>query len=293
METPLTIIIPAYNEEESLTAFLPNVIDFCKQNKFELIVVNDGSTDNTPAILRKLASTENFITIINHKVNKGYGGAIKSGIYASTTKYVITIDADGQHNTSDILKLYNKLLETDADMVIGCRKGYKLRDFYRHLGKFIIRNFAKLVMSVPIYDLNSGMKLYRSDLAKIYNNLCPDTMAFSDFIALVFINQKHLVLEEPITVRPRIKGKSTISMNTAFNTILAVIHILLLFNPLRVFIPIAFVCILFGISWGLPFLLMGRGVSGGAIITIISGLLFFLLGLIAEQISMFRKERLK
>jgi glycosyltransferase involved in cell wall biosynthesis len=293
MENMLTVIIPAYNEELSIKSFLPEVIGFCKQNNFELIIVDDGSKDKTLELLKELSNSVDFVKIIHHKVNKGYGGAIKSGIKSATTKYLVTIDADGQHYLEDILTLIDKMKESDADMVIGSRKGQKIKNYYRYIGKSIIRNIAKLTMTVPIYDINSGMKLYDTSLAKKYISLCPDDMAYSDFIALVFINQKHLVVEEPIRIRERKEGKSTISLGTAYSTILAIIHILLLFNPMRFFLPIAFICILFGIGWGLPFLIMGRGVSNGAIITIISGLLFIFLGLIADQISMFRKERLK
>jgi len=293
MENLLTVIVPAYNEEQSITVFLPEVIAFCEQHNFKLIVVDDGSKDKTLVRVKELTGGKSYIEIIHHKINKGYGGAIKSGIKGATTQYLITIDADGQHCTEDMLKLLAKMKESDADMVIGSRKGQKIRNYYRFIGKSIIRNFARLVMTVPIYDINSGMKLYDASLAKKYISLCPDDMSFSDFISLVFINQKHLVVEVPIQIRDRITGKSTISMNTAFNTLLAIMHILLLFNPMKIFLPIAFISIMFGIGWGLPFLLMGRGVSNGAIITIISGLLFFFLGLIADQLSMFRKERLK
>ncbi|MFA6923452.1 MAG: glycosyltransferase family 2 protein [Bacteroidales bacterium] len=293
MENTLTIIMPAYNEEESLKSFIPEVIDNCKKNSYKLIIVNDGSKDNTKEILKGFSDKEDFIKIINHKVNKGYGGAIKSGILNATTDYVVTIDADGQHNPSDIPNLFSKLKESDADMIVGSRIEEKINNYYRHVGKSIIRKFAKLVMTVPIRDINSGMKLYNTELAKKYIPLSPDTMAFSDIIALMFLNQKHLVLEEPVQIRAREKGKSTISTNTAFNTILAILSVLVLFNPMRVFLPIAFINIVFGILWGLPFLIMGRGVSNGAIITIISGILFFFLGLIADQLSMLRKERLK
>lgn len=293
MENLLTLIVPAYNEEQSILAFLPEVIVFCEQQHFNLIVVDDGSKDKTLAEIKELAGDKNFIEIIHHKVNRGYGSAIKSGIKNVTTPYLVTIDSDGQHCTEDILKLVEKMKESDADMVIGSRKGQKIRNYYRFIGKSIIRNFARLVMTVPIYDINSGMKLYDAALAKKYISLCPDDMTYSDFISLVFLNQKHLVVEVSIQIRERVGGESTISMNTAFSTLLAIMHILLLFNPMKIFLPLAFLSILFGIGWGLPFLLMGRGVSNGAIITIVSGLLFFALGLIADQLSMFRKERLK
>ncbi|HOH83029.1 MAG TPA: glycosyltransferase family 2 protein [Bacteroidales bacterium] len=293
MEKQLTIIIPAYNEESSLRSFLPEVIAFCRQQGFQLIVVDDGSVDKTYETLKDLTFGNDFVEIIHHKVNRGYGGAIKTGIQNTTTPYLITIDADGQHYLEDVLKLLDKTKETEADMVIGSRKGQKIHNYYRHFGKSIIRSFAKMTMTVPIYDINSGMKLCDTALAQKYIPLCPDDMAYSDFIALIFINQKHLVIEEPIRIRERREGKSKISLGTAYSTILAIIHILLLFNPMRFFLPIALLCIIFGIAWGLPFLLMGRGVSNGAIISILSGLILVFLGLIADQISMFRKERLK
>ena len=141
MENTLTVIIPAYNEEESIKLFFPEVIEFCKKNSFKLIVTNDGSKDKSKQVLDDLAKSENFIKIINHKVNKGYGGSIKSGILAADTKYIVTIDADGQHNPESILEIFSKFIEADADMIIGCRHEDKISNYYRHIGKTIIRKF--------------------------------------------------------------------------------------------------------------------------------------------------------
>jgi hypothetical protein len=118
-------------------------------------------------------------------------------------------------------------------------------------------------------------------------------MAFSDIIALIFINQKNLVKEIPITIQARKEGKSTISLITAFNTVEEILNIALLFNPSRIFYPISIVCVIFGILWGIPFLIMGRGVSTGAMLAIITGLLFFAIGLIAQQLSAIRKDALE
>lgn len=289
----LTIIIPAYNEEKSILAYLPEVIAFCKQNKFELIIVNDGSKDKTLEVLKELSDTENFIKIIHHKVNKGYGGAIKSGIQNATTKYVVTIDADGQHLLEDVKNLYNEIIEKDAEMIVGSRKGQKTKSLYRKIGKSIIRGIAKWLVPLNIYDLNSGMKIYDTSLAKKYISLCPDSMAYSDIIVLTFISQKHLVLEIPINLKPRTLGKSTISYRTAFDTIIEIMNIVVLFNPMRIFLPISILSFLAGLIWGIPLALQGRGISSGAFLAIITGIIFFLLGLIAEQLSMLRKERLR
>jgi hypothetical protein len=118
-------------------------------------------------------------------------------------------------------------------------------------------------------------------------------MAFSDVITLVFLNERNLVMEHPISVSPRRVGQSTINTFTAFETVMQVLNISLMFNPLRVFLPISTVCILAGLGWGIPIILLGRGVSVGAMLAIVTGLLFFVLGLLASQLSAIRMERLR
>jgi len=148
-------------------------------------------------------------------------------------------------------------------------------------------------MPLPITDLNSGFKFYRTEFAKRYMTVCPDSMAFSDVITLVFLSEHNLVLEHPIQVLPRKTGQSMISTFTAFETMIQVLNIALMFNPLKLFLPISALCILAGFVWGIPIVLLGRGVSVGAMLAIVSGLLFFVLGLIASQLSAIRMERLR
>ena len=284
----LTIAIPAYNEELSLTSFLPELLDYCRAKGCRLIVVNDGSKDNTRELLKQYEDLP-FFTAIHHKVNRGYGGAIKTCINATQTPFVVTMDADGQHRLEDVTALYDVLVQRDADMVVGGRKRHK-ESLYRKTGKWLIRFFANRLMPIPIHDLNSGMKIYRTELFRQYLQLCPDTMALSDIITLVFINHRHLVLEHPITVVPRTAGKSTISMKTAFDTVLEILHIVIMFNPMRVFLPPALFFFLFSAIWGTPILLRGEGVSVGTELLFITGLICFFLGLIAEQLALIRKS---
>ena len=147
-------------------------------------------------------------------------------------------------------------------------------------------------MPLPINDLNSGFKLYRTEPAQRYSVICPNSMAFSDVITLTFISQKDLVLEYPITILERKKGKSTIRLSTSLDTVNEIINITLMFNPLRVFLPISFTCILVGIGWGIPFVMLGHGVSVGSMLAIVIGLLFFALGLIASQLAAIRMSLL-
>jgi glycosyltransferase involved in cell wall biosynthesis len=285
----LSIIIPAYNEEESLKVFLPEVISFCKEKGYKLIVTNDGSGDGTRELLDSFAAEDCF-TVIHHKVNRGYGGAIKSAVRAATTDCIATIDADGQHVLEDVARLHESLAARDADMIVGNRDASR-QSAYRRLGKNLIRIFARLVMPLHIKDINSGMKIYNTALAKKYLRFCPDTMAYSDTMTLVFIAHKHLVAEEPITQRPRTGGTSTISSRTAFNTVMEILNILVLFHPMRVFLPLSVVFTVGGVAWNVPIFLRGEGVSVGAMLLIVSGLIFFLLGLITEMLANMRRDR--
>jgi glycosyltransferase involved in cell wall biosynthesis len=284
----LSVIIPAFNEEKSLERFLPEVVAHCQHMGYQLIVVNDGSTDRTAAMLED-AATGKELLVLHHKVNRGYGAAIKTGVEAAQTNLVITIDADGQHRLEDIDRLYRKCLSADADMINGSRRGQAGDGAYRSVGKSVIRSFGKLLMPLHVYDINSGMKIYRTDLARRYLPLCPDSMPYSDIITLTFVHNRHRVLEEPIRTRRRITGASAVSTGTAFETILEILHILVLFNPMRIFLPAAAVCLLAGFIWGIPIVAAGRGVSIGAMLAIVTGLIFFFLGLIAEQLSWIRK----
>ena len=286
----LSIIIPAFNELENLKVTLPPLIDHCRENNWHIILVDDGSGDETKKYLRTLES-EPVFTAQYHKLNKGYGAAIKTGIKTCETEFLITFDADGQHFLEDIENLASALLKHDADMVVGSRKGLKSASITRAVGKSIIRLIARIMMTVPIHDINSGMKIYRTDLAKKYLYLTTDTMSFSDVITLIFINNRHLVIEQPIKIRNRDVGQSTIGFQTAFQTVMEIINIVILFNPMKIFLPLSIISFLITLSWGIPLALQGRGVSIGTLLGIMATLLFFLLGLITEQLSLIRRNQ--
>lgn len=288
-EKDLTVVIPAYNEEKSLSDFLPRVIDYCTRRDWKVIVVDDGSTDGTQTIAESLEQSGQ-VKVIHHKVNRGYGGAIKTGIGAVDTRYVVTIDADGQHYLDDIEFLFAELRASDADMIVGSREGLKAASMYRDVGKRLIRFVANLLLDVQIHDLNSGMKVYDTKLAQKYLKLCPDSMAFSEVIALIFISRRHLIEERPIRIRERIAGVSTINTRTAFETMIEIINLVILFNPMRIFLPISIASLVLGLGWGIPIVIRGGGVSVGAMLAIVNGILFFFLALLAEQISLIRRD---
>jgi glycosyltransferase involved in cell wall biosynthesis len=283
----LSVVVPIYNEAASLPGLLTELVPYCRDRKWKLILVNDGSNDDTPAILKDYEKYLD-IKIIHHKVNRGYGGALKTGILNADTQYVVTIDADSQHELSDMNVLLQFALEKDADLVVGNRGKQGTTGLYRNIGKWMIRKFAALLMPVHISDLNSGFKLYNTKLVQRCLSLCPDSMAFSDVITLIFIKKRHLVLECPITIKKRARGQSTITTFTAIQTVMEIINIAMMFNPLRLFLSLSVLCIGFGLAWGIPIMLRARGVSVGAMLAIVTGLLFFFIGLIAEQLSAMR-----
>jgi glycosyltransferase involved in cell wall biosynthesis len=288
----LTIVSPCYNEAGNLKALLPGWLGFCRAHSFRLILVDDGSTDDTPAFLRSLPSRQK-LRVVRHKINRGYGAAIKSGIREVLTPYAATMDADGQHDPREILNLLTGLRSGEADMVIGRRKYGAPRFFFRSLGKGFIRLLVRYLFSRKFSDLNSGMKAFRSDLAKKYIGICPDSMAFSEIFALVFVNHGHLVEEQAVAVGKRRCGSSTIRLRTAFQTVWKIVIIATLFKPAKIFLPLSALLFLAGIGWEIPILLANRGISVGASLLVILAILFMLLGLLAEQLSVMIKSRLE
>jgi glycosyltransferase involved in cell wall biosynthesis len=283
----LTIVIPVFNEAESLPHFMPDLVKSCHEKGWQLILVNDGSSDHSARVLTQFEH-ESFVQVLHHKVNRGYGGALKTGLALVKTPYVITMDADGQHQIADVEALYQFALKCNTDMLIGSRSEMEHINLYREFGKWLIRRFTRLLVPLPIHDLNSGFKLYRNELVNRYLHLCPNSMAFSDVITLLFLDQGHLVLEMPITVKKRIAGSSSIGTHTAFQTIIEILNLAMLVNPLRIFLPLSFFCIVVGLVWGLPIIIAGRGVSVGSMLAIVLGSLFFFLGLIASQLAAIR-----
>ena len=288
----LTLVMPVYNEAEALPFFLPNLMAECQERDWLLVIVNDGSKDATATVLEQWAYADN-LTIVHHKVNRGYGAALKTGLAQVQTEYLVTLDGDGQHRLEDAAALLMALQTQNADMVVGNRGRGQPGGLYRSLGRGLIRGVTRLLLPLPIQDLNSGMKLYRTSLAQKYSQICPNSMAFSDIITLLFISQGHLVIEQPITVQERVAGRSTINTYTAFDTLMEIVNIIMLINPQRIFLPAALLFVLAGVGWGLPIVLAGRGVSVGAMLSVMTGIICFFLGLVAEQLAQIRKDKIQ
>ena len=285
----LSVIIPAYNENGTIDKLLDASLDLARDNNWEIIVVDDGSTDGTAESVQQRADSKNLKLLI-HKRNRGYGASLKTGIRASNASRIATIDADGQHDPSDLIRLFPLLDE--YELIVGTRTNPFHSPLYRMPGKWILKWLADYLSGQKIPDLNSGFRFFRTDLIKKYLHLCPDGFSFSTTTTLVFLNRGYNVAFEPITIHPRSKtGKSTVNLRTGFSTIILILRIMSLFQPLRVYLPASLLFSTTGVLWGLPYIILQRGISIGALLLIITGILLFFFGLLTDQVAQLRLEK--
>ncbi|RKY58655.1 MAG: glycosyltransferase family 2 protein [Candidatus Neomarinimicrobiota bacterium] len=279
---PISIIIPSYNEADGISSIL-----HCLSSRFtdsEIIVIDDGSTDRTPEILRQFD-----IKVISHSINKGYGASLKSGIKAATNENLIFMDSDGQHRAEDIPRLISAI---DAnDMIVGARTPASHRPIGRRPGKIILTWLAQILSGRKIPDLNSGFRAVKKSVLVKYLHLLPQGFSASTTMTLIFMTRGYSVKFIPISTEKRI-GKSTVKpIRDGFGTILTILRLITLINPLKIFFPSSLFLILIGIIWSIPYLVNGKGLTVASLFLMLSGVLIFFMGMIADQISQMRLEK--
>lgn len=279
MKPILTIVIPCYNEGENIPNVVPAIQQHCVKNNYLCIIVNDGSSDNSATELIKFKS--DHIDICHHSKNRGYGSAIKTGIRRANTRFVVTIDSDGQHSLDDINMMLEKMIAEDADICVGNRNS-KGSTALRNFAKSIIVRFSKMFIKVKVNDLNSGMKMYKTNVVKYLVKFAPNGMPFSDVIVLLFHQFNFKIIEEPITIKDRELGTSTINYKTAIQTVYEILYIIIHFMPFKFFGTIGAISLLIGGAWGAPFVYGGLGVTAGTALCVLSGLIFIGFGILLE-----------
>ena len=195
----LTVIIPCYREDEKLVTEL-----YCNLSLLgcRVIVVDDGGDMFLP----------DDVNCIRYRPNMGYGYAIKEGLKQVETPIVCTIDGDGEHAIEDVQKLYTMFkMIPDCAMVVGCRwnkKESKLRWF----GRKVINSLAMLWSRHLLLDLNSGLRMFRKDLAIGYKDILCDTFSFTTSLTMALVTDGHKVAWFPINSNPRVYGKSRVRL---------------------------------------------------------------------------------
>lgn len=280
----LSVVIPAYNEAKGIAEILTTLNDLFAGTDAEIIVVDDGSVDETA----KIASQQPGVRVIRHPYNVGNGAAWKSGIRAARGKYILIMDADGQHNPLDVPRLFNRLLEGGYDMVVGARQLRPDNEKHRDLANYGFQVFAGYMAGHKIPDLTSGFRVFRADLAKSFVGLLPTGFSSPSTITMAFLRSGHTIFYEPINLQKR-KTRSKIKLfRDGLRFIFIILRIGLFFAPMRIFLPLALTFFATGSGYGAYLLIFMRRFSNMAILLILLGILAFMLGLISEQISLLR-----
>ena len=156
----LSIFLPAFNEENNLTKVIDNVLSGASQyaENWEIIIVDDGSTDGTRQIAESLAEKDKRIKVISHNINKGYGSSLKTGFYNAKYSWIAFIDSDGQFDFMEIGKFIEKQEETKADLVIGYYKKRKAAPVKIATSK-IWELFIHILFGLKVHDIDCGFKL--------------------------------------------------------------------------------------------------------------------------------------
>jgi glycosyltransferase involved in cell wall biosynthesis len=276
----VSLIIPAFNEEAAIQQVAQLARELLERRGYraEVIVVDDGSTDGTAR-----AALSAGARVLQHRGNRGYGAALKTGITAATHDVIAIIDSDGTYPPKYLPEMLEELER--ADMVVGARIGKEVHiPFVRRPAKWVLRRLADYVSGSRIPDLNSGLRVFRRDMAMQYFPILPNQFSFTTTITLAMLCDNYAVSYIPIDYHKR-QGKSKIVPWDAGSFAILILRMAMLFRPLRVFIPIALACLAYGVIKMSIDLTHDPNISASAILAFMSALLLVLIGMLGDAIA--------
>jgi glycosyltransferase involved in cell wall biosynthesis len=291
---PVTVVIPAYNEEASVERVAAQVHQVLNAAaiQHEVIIVDDGSSDGTA-----VAAGRSGARVIRHRRNRGYGASLKTGILAARHDTIVITDADGTYPIDAIPQLLRALRE--ADLVIGARVSQNVTiPLTRRPAKWVLRCLAEYVAGESIPDLNSGLRAFRRSSMEPYFPILPAKFSFTTTQTLAMLCDQYRVTTVPVDYYRR-EGKSKIVPWDFMTFISLVLRVSMLFNPLKVFVPPALVCLAVGglkIMLDVIFTIMRAGgphwsmflmptVSTSALILVIAGIQMLLIGMMSDAVA--------
>lgn len=275
----LSVILPARNEANALTVFLPELVK--RYPGSEIIVVNDGSDDATENVALGCG-----VKVVSNPYQKGNGAAIKLGARSATGDILVFMDADGQHLPGDIPRLLEKLA-CGYDMVVGARDGAGQANRHRGLANAFYNRLASWMVGNEVKDLTSGFRVVRRDKFLEFLYLLPNGFSYPTTITMAFFRAGYSVAYEPIAVQSRMQGTSShIRLwRDGIRFLLIIFKIGTLYSPLKLFAPVALAHALVGLGYyGFTFIEHGR-LSLATIFLLSSSVTIFLIGLVSEQIT--------
>ncbi|MFH0732512.1 MAG: glycosyltransferase family 2 protein [Candidatus Omnitrophota bacterium] len=278
----VTIIIPAYNEE----ANLPKLIDGIQRLGFpkEIIVINDGSTDQTEKKAKAFAS----VRVISHPYNKGNGAAVKTGLLNAATEFIVVFDADGQYQPEDIPNLLTGLGQ--YDLVVGARTKESETKMNRNMANWIFSRLGSFITNFRIKDMTSGFRALKRSYALKFLNLYPDGFSFPTTSTMCFLMSGLNVLFIPVKCFKRAGGISKIRPLGDGMKFIVLIFRIVMFSPLKVFLPIGLLLFLSGVLWSIKTILLTSGFSSGGLLLLVTGLNLIFFGFMFDQIMALRKD---
>jgi glycosyltransferase involved in cell wall biosynthesis len=279
----VSVIIPAFNEEQGIAYVLPCLLETLSTAgyPFEVIVIDDGSGDCTAEIAVGLG-----VQVISHRSNKGYGASLKTGIRAAAYDLIVMMDSDGQHDPADVLRLVE--MAAEHDMVVGARIRGSHSPALRRPGKWLLKMVANYLAGVKIPDLNSGFRIFSRDLALRFMHILPNGFSFTTTLTLACLKENYRIGWMPIMVTPR-SGKSTVKpIQDGYNTFILILRTIVLFDPLKVFLPPSILLGLFGVLFSIYGIIRFKSLPETGVLVITTAIILFFLGILADSISALR-----
>lgn len=273
----LSIVLPAKNEASGLTMTLPKLKQLYPQS--EIIVVNDGSADETTEICAKFQ-----VICVTHAYSMGNGAAIKTGARTATGDIIVFMDADGQHDPNDIPRLLEPL-NNGYDMSIGARSNQTQASLGRRFANKIYNKLASVMTGYKIMDLTSGFRAVRSRHFRKFLYLLPNGFSYPTTSTMAFFRSGLPVAYIPIHAGKR-EGKSNIKLfKDGFRFFIIILKVGALFSPMRFFLPISmFLFLLASLYYGYTYYTASRFTNMTALLYIAS-LFTFMIGIVSEQVS--------
>lgn len=285
LQRRLSIVIPAYNEEDGIEATLTGLT--ARLPEAEIIVIDDASTDGTAAKVGAFAG----VRLLSHDFNRGYGGALKSGMLAASRDMVAWFDADNEHRVEDLIGMVETIEARRLAAVIGQRP-HGGPSLLRTSGKWTIRQVARLFRVSPGADFNCGLRVFRRDVIVNYLGTLPDGFSASVTSLMVMLERGYPIAFYPVHTNPRI-GTSKVTLSDGFATLIIVLRLIMLFAPLRIFLPAGIILFLLGAAYSLyEAIRFGEGIPVAGLLIVLVGVLCAMMGMIADQVSQLRLSML-
>jgi glycosyltransferase involved in cell wall biosynthesis len=223
-------------------------------------------------------------------VNKGYGAALKTGIRKAKGDKIVILDSDGQHDPKYIDQFISML--ENYDMVIGERTDDSFQVKRRQKGKRLIRLVGEHLVEQKLPDYNSGFRGFDRQLISEMLHIMPNGFSFSTTSTLAFLKEGYTIGTFPIVVEERIGRSSNVKfVKDGSKTMLLLIRIIMLFNPLKIFFPASVWMLLIGSGWGVAGYFIAGRFPNSAVLVVIMGMFIFFIGLLADQIALLNRAK--